>query len=227
VTRTRPAAPEAISVLLVDDHTLVRDALRRLLEDDRGIRVVGDVSDGESAVRLARTLAPRVIIMDYVLPGQSGLVTMTRIRRTLPDIAVVMLSIRDEEPLVRRALAAGARGYVAKGAVDFDLAEAVRRVASGEIVVIRHASAPPLTEANAGSRLTTRELEVLALICRGLSARAMAAELGLSVFTVRAHRANIMRTLDIHRTTALVAYAARHRLVDLPQEIDLSQSKND
>jgi DNA-binding NarL/FixJ family response regulator len=219
-------------VLLVDDHALVRDGLRRLLEDSPGITVVGAASDGESAVRLAADLTPRVIVMDYLLPGQNGLATLARIRQARPDAAILMLSMRDEEPLIQRALAAGARGFITKAAVDVDLAQAVRRIVNGEIVVTRHAaaaasaaaaSAAPATAAavsGAGSRLTPRELEVLALICRGLSARAIGAELGVSMSTVRVHRANIMRTLDIHRTTALVAYAAHHHLVEVPQGPD-------
>jgi DNA-binding NarL/FixJ family response regulator len=196
-----------------------------LLEDDPGITVVGEASDGDSAVRLALALAPRVILMDYVLPDGNGLAAMKRIHRELPDVAVLMLSMRDEESLVRQALAAGARGYVVKDAVDVNLAEAVRLAASGGIVVT-----PRLLTARtsgAGSRLTRRELEVLTLICRGLSARAIAAELGLSVSTVRIHRASIIRTLNIHRTTALVAYAARHCLVDVPHHLGRVPSRND
>jgi DNA-binding NarL/FixJ family response regulator len=205
---------DRISVLLVDDHALVRGGFRRLLEDDPAIAVVGEVSDADAAVRLALELKPTVVVMDYALPGENGLVAMQRIRRALPDIAVLMLSMRDEEPIVREALDSGARGFVVKDASDFDLARAVRRVAEGQTVVSPRLISAPTPARPGADRLSRREREVLQLLCRGLSARAIAAELGLSVFTVRVYRANIMRTLDIHRTTALVAYAVQHGLVD-------------
>ena len=203
-----------ISVLLVDDHTLVREGFRRLLEDDPRIAVVGAAADADTAVRLAAELKPTVIVMDYVLAGQNGLVATQRIRRESPDSAVLMVSMRDDEPLVREALASGARGYVVKDVADFDLAGAVRLVAGGETVVsprLLSAPTPPRPDA---TRLTRREREVLQLLCLGRSTRAIATELGLSEFTVRVYRAGIMRTLDIHRTTALIAYAVQHGLVD-------------
>jgi DNA-binding NarL/FixJ family response regulator len=178
----------------------------------------------DAAVRLAKALAPRVILLDYALPDVNGLVALIRIRRTLPEVAIVMLSMHDEEALVRRALSAGARGYIVKDATAIDLADVVRRVANGETVVT-----PPLRPAAAapdpGSRLTNRELEVLALICRGVTSRAIAAELELSVSTVRIHRANIMRTLGVRRTTALVAFAAHHGLISIVGDPPRVQSR--
>lgn len=207
-------ASATITVLLVDDHTLVRGGLRRLLAADSRIAVVGEVSDGEAAVKAALALAPRVVVMDYALPHGNGLDAMTRIHEVLPDVAVLMLSMRDEELLVRKALAAGAAGYVVKDAEDFDLAEAVRLVAGGEVVVTPRLLKPRPAPRDT-TRLTRRQLEVLELICRGLSAGAIAEQLGLSVFTVRIHRAAIMRTLDIHKTPALIAFAVQNGLVDV------------
>ena len=206
---------DRISVLLVDDHALVRGGLRRLLGDDPGIEVVGEVSEGEAAVRAASRLAPTVVILDYVLPGDDGLVVLRRLREARPDAAVLMLSMRADEPLVREALAAGASGFIAKGAVEHSLADSVRRVARGEIVVSTDGAAT--SAPSPGRPLTPRQSEVLRLICRGCSMRAIAAELGLSEFTVRVHRAGIMRALGIHRTTALVVHALRHGLVDLAE----------
>jgi DNA-binding NarL/FixJ family response regulator len=153
------------------------------------------------------------VILDYVLPGADGLVTLRRILESRPSAAVLMLSMRDDERLVQEALAAGAKGFVVKDAIDIRLDVAVRRVAGGEIV-LSAGVASFRDRPSAEVRLTSRQLQVLRLICRGRSARAIGAELGLSEHTVRVHRAGIMRALRIHRTTALVSYAIRYGLVD-------------
>lgn len=211
----------------MDDHALVRGGLRRLLGDDPAIDVVGEVSDGESAVRAAARLAPAVVILDYVLPGEDGLTVLRRIRQVLPGAAVLMLSMRADEALVRDALSAGASGFIAKSAIEHSLADSVRRVAGGEVVVNTAGAAASV--APQARRLTPRQAEVLRLICRGRSTRSIAGELGLSEFTVRVHRAGIMRALGIHRTTALVVYALRHGLVDLadlPRPVDDQSSSS-
>jgi DNA-binding NarL/FixJ family response regulator len=206
-------AGEPIRVLLVDDHHLVRRGFRRMLEDDPGITVVGEGSDGEDAVRMAASLTPQVVVMDCAMPGTSGLVATRRIREAQPAVAVLMLSMHAEQTLVTQALAAGARGYILKNAIDLDLAAAVRRVAAGETVLD-----PAVTPAGAlkGERshgLSPRELEVLQLICQGHANRAIAERLQLSVNTVSVHRANIMSRLGVHKTAELVVYALRHGLV--------------
>jgi DNA-binding NarL/FixJ family response regulator len=206
-----------ITVLLADDHALVRRGFRRMLEDDPGIRVVGEASDGAEAVRLARELRPQVVVMDCAMPGASGIVATRAIRRERPDAVVLMLSMHDEETLVRQAMEAGARGYLLKSALDLDLAEAVRRAARGE-TVLDPALAKPAGElkGDRSSALTPRELQVLQLICAGRSNRQIAADLDLSANTVAVHRANIMNALGLHKTAELVTYAIRHGLVTLP-----------
>jgi Response regulator containing a CheY-like receiver domain and an HTH DNA-binding domain len=204
-----------ITVVLADDHALVRRGFRRLLEDDPSIVVVGEASDGDEAIRLAGSLKPRVVVMDCAMPGTNGLAATREILKELPDVAILMLSMHSEETLVRHALAAGARGYVLKDALDLDLAGAVKRVAAGETVLDPKVSRPTSLTGGRKRGLTTRELEVLQLICDGLSNRAIAARLGLSVNTVAVHRANIMNTLGIHKTAELVAYAMRHGLVNV------------
>ena len=202
-----------ITVLLADDHVLVRRGFRRMLEDDPSIAVVGEASSGDEAVRLAETLKPQVIVMDAAMPGMSGLAATRAILASAPDVAVLMLSMHSEETLVRQALEAGARGYILKNALDLDLAAAVKRVAAGETIldpgVVR-----PASPARERTGLTARELEVLQLICQGLSNRGIAARLTLSVNTVAVHRANIMNTLGVHKTAELVAYAIRNGLVN-------------
>lgn len=206
---------DTITVLLVDDHTLVRRGFRRLLEDDPAIVVVGEASDGDEAIRLATSLKPRVVVMDCAMRGTSGLTATRKILGSVPDIAILMLSMHSEETLVRQALDAGARGYVLKDALDLDLAEAVKRAAAGETVLDPKVSRPAMMKGERNHGLTARELEVLQLICDGLTTRAIAERLDLSVNTVAVHRANIMSTLGIHKTAELVAHAIRHGLVNV------------
>jgi DNA-binding NarL/FixJ family response regulator len=203
---------KTIRVLLADDHALVRRGFRRLLEDDESIEVVGEASNGEEAIRLTAELKPDVVVMDSAMPGTSGLVATRTILAKAPQTAILMLSMHSEETLVRQAMEAGARGYVLKNAIDLDLAAAVERVASGHIV-LDPAIQRPAPLPGERTRLTTRELEVLQLICDGLSNRAIAEKLDLSANTVAVHRANIMNTLGVHKTAELVVYAIQHGLV--------------
>ena len=208
--------PRKITVLLADDHTLVRRGFRRLLEDDAEITVVGEASNGEEAIDLAAELDPDVVVMDIAMPGVNGLTATKRILAKSPAVAILVLSMHAEETFVRQALDAGARGYVLKNALDLDLAAAVKAVAAGQTVL--DPSLPRL-ETLKGERkdaLTARELEVLQLICEGLSNREIAARLDLSINTVAVHRANIMQALGVHKTAELVVYAIQRGLVHLP-----------
>jgi DNA-binding NarL/FixJ family response regulator len=204
---------ERITVLLADDHPLVRRGFRRMLEDDPAVAVVAEASDGDEAVRLAKATRPRVVLIDYAMPGMNGVAATRAILRDAPDTTVVVLSMHSEDALVRQAIEAGARGYVLKSAIELDLAAVVKRAASGEVVLD-----PRLTASQGSNRsvLTPREREVLQLICDGKSNREIAAALNLSVNTVAVHRANIMNTLGIHKTAELVVYAIRNGLVHLP-----------
>lgn len=205
-----------ITVLLVDDHALVRRGFRRMLEDERDIEVVGEASDGEEAVRLARRLAPRVTVMDCALPGLSGLLATRRILEAMPEAAILMLSMHTEETLVRQALDAGARGYVLKNAVDLDLATAIRKVVAGEVVLDPQVALSQNLRGERNYALTARELEILQLIVDGKSNKEIAAQLKLSVNTVAVHRANMMDALGLHKTAELVVYAIRNGLVNVP-----------
>ena len=208
--------PNKISVLLVDDHSLVRRGFRRILEDAPDIAVVGEASDGEEAVRLAKELKPRLIVMDCALPGMSGLVATRRILENAPEIAILMLSMHSEDTLVRQAMDAGARGYILKNAVDVELVTAVRKVAAGETVLDPQVARPAVLKGERDYGLTVRELEILQLIVDGKSNKEIAAQLDLSANTVAVHRANIMDALGIHKTAELVAYAIRNGLVNIP-----------
>ena len=204
-----------IRVLLVDDHSLVRRGFRRILEDEADIVVVGEASNGDDAIRLARELAPQVIVMDCALPGTSGLVATRKILETSPAKAILMLSMHSEDTLVRQALEAGARGYILKNAVDLELATAIRRVLAGELVLDPQLARPSSLRGERNAGLTARELEILQLIVDGKSNKEVAADLKLSVNTVAVHRANIMETLGIHKTAELVVYAIRNGLVNI------------
>jgi DNA-binding NarL/FixJ family response regulator len=202
-----------ISVLLVDDHILVRRGFRRMLEDDQEIEVVGEAGDGNEAVALAMQLKPRVVVMDFALPSMNGAVATRMIRKALPDTEVLMLSMHEEPTYVRTCLDAGARGYLLKNAVDLELIDAVKRVAGGiEVLDPRLAKLPK--EENTPA-LTTRELEVLQLIVHGKSNKDIALVLGVSANTVAVHRANLMQTLGIHNTADLVVYAIRNGLASI------------
>src|ERR1700733_10393748 len=203
-----------ISVLLVDDHSLVRRGFRRLLEDAIGIRVVGEASDGHEGGEALGALKPEAGVMDFALQSRSGAGGTRRIRELYPETAVLILSMHAEPSYVRTCLEAGARGYLLKNAMDLELVSAVRRVAAGEQVLDQRLG--KLAEAtDAAPKLSTRELEVLQLIVHGKSNKEIAVVLKLSVNTVSVHRANIMQALRIHNTAELVVYAIRTGLVSI------------
>jgi DNA-binding NarL/FixJ family response regulator len=208
--------PEKISVLLVDDHSLVRRGFRRILEDEPDMEVAGEAGDGEEAVKLAKQLHPKVVLMDCALPHLSGLQATRQILEALPDTLILMLSMHEEETLVRQALDAGAKGYVLKNAVDLELGSAIRRVAAGETVLDARIAKTTSLKGERDYGLTQRELEILQFIVDGKSNKEIATQLDLSANTVAAHRANMMDALGIHKTAELVVYAIRNGLVNIP-----------
>jgi DNA-binding NarL/FixJ family response regulator len=208
--------PDKISVLLVDDHSLVRRGFRRILEDEPDIEVTGEAADGAEAVRLAHELKPNVVVMDCAMPNMNGLLATRKILEQQPQTLVLMLSMHPEETLVRQALDAGARGYVLKNAVDLELGAAIRRVVAGETVLDSQLNRPATLKGDRDQHLTPRELEILQMIVEGKSNKEIATVLDLSANTVAVHRANIMDALGIHKTAELVVYAIRNGLVNLP-----------
>jgi two-component system response regulator NreC len=204
-----------ITVLLVDDHSLVRRGFRRMLEDDPEISVVGEADDGHLAVERAAELNPRVVVMDFALPSMNGAVATRNILRHDPSIAVLILSMHAEASYVRTCLDAGARGYLLKNAMDLEMVAAVKAVAGGKQVLDPRIGSLGDGAAADAPKLTTRELEVLQLIVHGKSNKEIAALLSLSVNTVAVHRANIMQNIGIHNTAELVVYAIRQGLVNI------------
>jgi DNA-binding NarL/FixJ family response regulator len=205
-----------ITVLLVDDHNLVRRGFRRMLEDEADIEVVGEAGDGEESVKLAKTLRPQVVVMDCALPGMNGLEATRRIIDESPETSVLMLSMHSESTWVRQAIEAGAKGYVLKNAMDLELGPAIRKIAGGETVFDPKVEQKTTLRGERNTALTQRELEVLQMIVDGKSNKEIALALDLSANTVAVHRANIMNTLGIHKTAELVVYAIRAGLVNVP-----------
>jgi DNA-binding NarL/FixJ family response regulator len=212
---------ETIRVVIADDHTLVRAGIRALLECLEGIEVVGEAGDGHEALSLVAAQRPHVIVTDIAMPLLNGLDLAGRVAREFAPTRVLILSMHATEEYARRALGAGAAGYLLK---DSDLAEletALRSVARGEIyvspVVSQHVITQYLQRARSpqseSGRLTTRQREILRLVAEGLPTKRIAHRLGISAKTVEAHRAQLMRRLDIHDMAGLVRYAVRIGLV--------------
>ena len=210
-----PPTMSEITVLLVDDHSLVRRGFRRMLEDDPEIRVVGEASDGNDAVQAAAKLNPAVIVMDFALPSMNGAVATRHILKDSPETAVLILSMHSETSYVRTCLDAGARGYLLKNAMDLELVQAVKQVAAGGRVIDPRLGSMDSAAEPQHRPLTTRELEVLQLIVHGKSNKEIATVLGVSANTVAVHRANIMQAIGIHNTAELVVYAIREGLASI------------
>ena len=205
-----------ITVLLVDDHSLVRRGFRRMLEDESDMEVVGEAGNGEDSIKLAKELRPQVVVMDCALPGMNGLQATRQIMEDSPKTAVLMLSMHTESTWVRQAIDAGAKGYVLKNAMDLELGAAIRKVAAGETVFDPQVEQPSVLKGERSAALTHRELEVLQMIVDGKSNKEIATALDLSANTIAVHRANIMNSLGIHKTAELVVYAIRAGLVNVP-----------
>lgn len=207
-----------IKVLLVEDHQVVREGLRSLLDAQPELRVIGEASDGAEAIALAERDSPEVVVMDISLKGLDGIEATKRLRKARPDIQVVILTMHDDAPTVDRALHAGARGYVLKGSGVKSLCDAIRAVSRGEAFLSPDVSHYVLqgylrqgVEEDADP-LSERERQVLELIAEGFTGRQIAERLGLRPKTVENHRARIMEKLDIHTTAGLVRYALRGEL---------------
>lgn len=211
-----------IRVLLVDDHTLMRQGLRAILEQEKDLRIVGEAADGREALRRVTKLKPDVVVVDISMPKVNGIEATRRILAARPSTRIVALSMHDGEDYVEQILRAGATGYVLKDAPARDLVAAIRATSAGGVhldprisapVVARFLErgvptpAPPTPAVDPGTRLTPREREVLQLIATGHTNRDIARGLALSVKTVEAHRTRIMAKLDVHNVAGLTRYA--------------------
>jgi len=215
-----------VKVLVVDDHEIVREGIRMVLATDPEIEVVGVASSGEEAIEKVRELEPDVVLMDIGMPGLSGFEATRRIRESHPNTQVVALTVHDSEGYVFQMLQAGATGYVVKRAPAEDVIMAVKRAHQGEAVL--HPSVAKLLikdylarvakgEETSFDTLSEREREILKLIAEGKTNREIADTLFLSIKTVQAHRANLMRKLGMHDRTELVKYAIRKGIIGLDE----------
>lgn len=209
-------ADKTLTVLLADDHRLVRLGFRRLLDDEPDIAVVGEASTGIEAIDLAAVLRPDVVVLDMAMPELGGLQAIGEILRRSPETKILALSMYDEPTYVHKALRAGAHGYMLKNAIEVDLAQGVRRVAGGRQYLSESLLKAKVLDheesANPLDRLTNRERQILELIAQARSNKEIAQLLDISVNTVNVHRTNLMKTLDLHSTAELVLFGVKHGL---------------
>jgi two-component system, NarL family, response regulator NreC len=208
---------EAISVVLADDHIVVRSALRLLLEGEPDIEVVAEAGDADTAARYVKGHRPTVLILDVNMPGESGLAVIPRIRGETPETQIVVLTMQDETAFARQALQAGVLAYILKEAASEELVKAVRMAAVGKTYLqpelgARLAAEP---EAPTPDDLSDRELEVLRLIALGHTNNEIAKQLFLSVRTVESHRSHIQQKLGLTNRAELVRYAIDRGLVEV------------
>jgi two-component system response regulator NreC len=203
---------EGIRVLICDDHALVRSGLRRLLEAEPGIEVVGEAADAEEALAQVTAQQPDVLLLDIVLPGRSGIEALPDLLAAAPETRMLVLSMQDDPSYVRRAFAVGASGYLLKEAADAELMQAIRDVSEGRRYVhpllgARLAAADAATEAKPTDRLSEREHEVLHLLALGHTNQEIAKILFISIRTAETHRARIMQKLGLSTRAEIVRYA--------------------
>jgi len=205
------------SVLLADDHVLVRQAIKSLLERE-GFQITGEAGDGQELVRIAEGLQPDVVVLDIGMPLINGLVAARELKRVCPKTKTILLTAHDEDQYVLEALRAGIRGYILKNQDAIDLVSALRQVCRGQVylspgisrvVTDAYVSISSVTD----DPLSERERVVLQMIAEGKTTKDIAAILGVSVKTAESHRSRLMHKLDIHETASLVRYAVRRGLV--------------
>ena len=205
-------------ILLADDHSVVRSGFRALLAAQWDMEVVGEASNGREAVEMAEKLTPDVVVMDVTMPELNGIEAARQITKAQPKIRILALSMQKDGVYVREMLRAGARGYLLKECTESDLLAAVRAVAVGKAWLSPEVSDAVLDDyrkhvTNPIDLLSAREREVLQLIAESRTNKEIAAQLGLSVYTVEAHRGRVMEKLNLHSSTELVRFAVRHGMV--------------
>jgi len=214
ITESNKAEPALIKVMLVDDHPLIRQALRSVLEREADINIVGEAGNGQDAIEMTGKLRPDVIIMDVSMPRMNGIDAATCIKQSLPQISVLMLTVHDDDQSIRDILQAGAAGYLLKSVFDKEIVQAIRAVASGDMVLspaigkqlIAQAARHPLKSVrlDAGEKLSARELEILKLAATGMANKDIAQHLKINLRTVKGHLADIFSKMRVSSRTEAV-----------------------
>jgi DNA-binding NarL/FixJ family response regulator len=210
------------TVLVADDHGIVREGLRHLLEAEEDIEVCAEASDGREVLDQVAKYQPEVVVLDITMPRLGGLETLERMRARHPDVKVILLSVHSDPPFIQSAISLGADGYVLKNGRAAEVVTAVRAVTKGGSYfspavareIVEQLRAPKRQDDEPYSVLSAREREVLQLIAEGLSAKEIGTELKISTKTVEAHRTSLMRKLGVRKATELVRYALRHGLIE-------------
>jgi len=213
-----------IRILLADDHAILRESLRILLEEEADLVVIGEAEDGRTAVKMANELSPDIVVMDISMPLLNGLEATCQIKRDNPQVKVLILSMHDNEEYIRQALAKGAMGYILKDAAARELLDAIRAVHRGESVLspaitrlviedyLRWGDIQTHQETNG---LSPREREILQLIAEGYTNKQISEILCISIKTVQAHRGNLMSKLDLHDKGELIKYAIQKKIIEI------------
>lgn len=209
-------------VLIADDHGVLRAGLRALLNSEPEMEVIGEAADAEQVLSLAKELHPDIVLMDLSMPNGGGIYATQQLHKEMPEIHVLILTVHEDESLLRKAVESGVSGYILKRAVESELINAIQAVARGELYIHPAMTRALLKDSTATSRieqtrvetLTQREYEVLRLIAQGNSNRQIASLLTISVRTVESHRANLMEKLHLSCRAELVRYAAQHGMLE-------------
>ena len=216
---------KTVNILIADDHELIRDGIKSRLEKQPGWRVCAEAVNGRQAVELALRLKPRVVVMDIGMAELNGIEATRQIRKACPEIEVLILTLQESEDLIQEALTAGARGFILKtdaarliiGAIEALLDHKAFFTGKVSNLVLERFLDPELAVnpgSRARSRLTSREREIVQLLAEARTSKEIAAKLGVSVKTIDAHRANVMRKLDFHSVAELVRYAVRNKIIE-------------
>ncbi len=212
----------SVRILIADDHGVVRAGLRALLDGVGDLEVVGDASDGSEALRVAEQLRPDIVLLDISMPGASGIEVTRRLKELLPDTRVLILTVHEDDTLLREAIRAGAAGYLLKRAVEPEIMAAIHTVQRGDLYVhpamtrllLQEPTQKSVPRRGDPKVLSRRERDVLRLLARGYTNRQAAEELQLSARTVEAHRASLMSKLGLHNRAELVRWAKANKLLD-------------
>jgi len=204
---------QKINILIVDDHALFRQGLRRILESRKKFTVLGEASDGEEAFRMTKKLRPHIVIMDITMPYSNGLEATQRIKRQFPDVHVLLLTMHEDPFIVEEGLKVGASGYIVKKAVDRELFEAIDKILKGEVHIPSFSQQDKKISSYTYKNLSAREQEILRLLASGMTNKDISEFLGISINTVETHRKNFMKKLNLHSLSDIIKYAIIHGII--------------